>query len=324
MIDIGKILDAARSAKIMVLGDVMLDAYDFCYTANSRPSPERQGALVYTAHRAERMLGGAGNVAANLAALGVDTALIGLCGTDGNGVDVQQLCDKAGIRHRLVPDTTRLTTVKTRLYIDDQYHLRRDDEDTHEINAAVADAVRASFLERMDGVDAVILSDYDKGFFTADLGRFLVRHCRESGVPVIVDFKPVNHAYFHQADVVAPNLSEARMLVPHFAPADPSAGLVSLRKLLQAKSVMVTLGAEGLVVYDGVKVMRIPGRTVPAVDPCGCGDTVRACLTLGLVSGLSLAAAADFANYAASLVVQKLGTAALEAKELMIGAERYE
>lgn len=315
----GTVLGAAQRSSILVVGDVMLDVYDFCYTEKSRPSPERPDRRVYTAHRTEKILGGASNVAANLAALGVNTKLISLCGNDGNYFEVKRLCEAQRIEHLLVRDETRPTTVKSRLYIDDEYHLRRDIELTHKIDRETALSVRDAFSRQLDSASAVILSDYNKGIFTEDDSQDLIRLCRQRGIPVVVDFKPPNRGYFKGATVVAPNMLEAKTLVPGFSVEAPLAGLHALHDLLGAQNIIVTLGSEGMVVFDGTTMARVPGRRVRAVDPCGCGDTVRACLTMGLVAGCTLEESAWFANYAASLVVQKLGTATLSPQELLGG-----
>jgi rfaE bifunctional protein kinase chain/domain len=304
---------------VLVVGDVMIDAYDFCYTEHSRQSPEKEGTRVYTTHRADRILGGAGNVAANLTSLGAKTSLISICGSDGNYFEIKKLCDGVGVEHTLIRDETRPTTVKTRLYIDDKYHLRRDDEKTHKVDRETALIIRDAFSRQLEFVNAVILSDYNKGLFTEDDSQALINLCNERKIPVIVDFKPANRAYFRNATVVAPNLIETLALIPDFSVEEPLHGLKKLHDLLGAENVMVTLGSHGMVVYDGKTMSRVAGRKVKAVDPCGCGDTVRACLTLGLVAGLPLAETADFANYAASLVVQKLGTATLTPEELFSG-----
>jgi D-beta-D-heptose 7-phosphate kinase/D-beta-D-heptose 1-phosphate adenosyltransferase len=309
-------MDLRQKKKVLIVGDVMLDVYEFCYSSSSRPSPERPGTFVYTSHRVEKTLGGAGNVAANLTALGMDAGLISLCGNDGNYFELKQLADQARIDHVFVRDETRPTTIKTRLYIDDQYHLRRDDEKTHKINRETALTIRDAFGRHLDQVDAVILSDYNKGLFTEEDSQCLINLCRERDIPVVVDFKPANQRYFRNATVVAPNLVEARAIVPEFDVENPLPGLQVLHDQLGAENVLVTLGAHGMVLFDGHTVERIEGQKVEAIDPCGCGDTVRACLTLGLINGLSLRDAADFANYAASLVVQKLGTATLSPGEL--------
>jgi D-beta-D-heptose 7-phosphate kinase/D-beta-D-heptose 1-phosphate adenosyltransferase len=319
MVNLNDILNAARTARVLVVGDVLLDSYEFCYTEYSRPSPEKSSTRVYTMSRVEHMLGGAGNVAANLTSLGVRTGLIGLCGNDGNYFEVKSLCDEADIDHILIHDETRPTPVKTRLYIDDEYHLRRDNEKTHKISEAAVRVLQDTFCQKLDHVDAVILSDYNKGIFTEESSQQLIGLCRERRVPVVVDFKPPNSACFRGATVVAPNLAEAETLVPGFSADNPLPGLRTLHDLLGAENILVTMGAKGMAVYDGNGMSRIDVCPVKALDPCGCGDTVRACLTLGLVNRLSLKEAAEFANYAASLVVQKLGTATLSPEELLSG-----
>jgi D-beta-D-heptose 7-phosphate kinase/D-beta-D-heptose 1-phosphate adenosyltransferase len=319
MIDIQQILEKARGSRVLVAGDIMVDVYDFCYTASSRPSPELPDKRVYTAHRSEKMLGGAGNVAANLASLSVKTMLLSICGDDGNALEARRLCEAAGIEHVLLVDGSRPTTIKTRLYIDDQYLLRRDDEMAHKVTSAQAIEIEQAFSRVLDHVDAVILSDYNKGFFTAETAQAMIRLCRARSIPVIVDLKPPNASLFGGATVAAPNLKEAREICPEFDPLRKEVSLLALHRILDSEMVAVTIGSDGILVYEGGEASHVPGRTVEAVDPCGCGDTVRACLTLGLVGGCSLAEAADFANFAASLAVQKLGTATLSPEELLGG-----
>lgn len=317
MIMISDILKKAAGSRILVAGDIMIDVYDFCYTAHSRPSPELPDKKVYTAHRSEKMLGGAGNVAANLASLGVETSLLSICGDDGNALEARRLCEASGIRHMLLTDASRPTTIKTRLYIDDHYMLRRDDELAHKVSAEQSGQISRTFAQILDHVDAVILSDYNKGFFTSENAQTMIALCRGRSIPVVVDLKPANASIFSGATVVAPNLKEARQISAGFDPDRKDASLKAIHAILGAEQVVVTLGAEGMLIFDGAGVSHVPGRKVTAVDPCGCGDTVRACLTLGLVAGRSLSEAADFANYAASLAVQKLGTATLSPGELL-------
>lgn len=317
MIDYSKILASARNSKILVVGDIMIDVYDFCHTEHSRPSPERPDKKVYTAHRSGRMLGGAGNVAANLASLGVETSLISVCGDDGNAIEARRLCDASGINHHLIKDASRQTTIKTRLYIDDQYLLRRDDENTHKVSSDISTGLVHEFWEVLGSVDAVILSDYNKGLFTSENAQAFIAECNKRSIPVVVDLKPPNASIFPNATVVAPNLKEARDICAAFDPYQKETSLKMIHDVLKAANVVVTIGEEGMLVYDGNDAMHVPGCRVTAVDPCGCGDTVRACITLGLVSGLSLAEAAEFANHAASLVVQRLGTVTLSLEDLL-------
>ncbi|MCC7300347.1 MAG: bifunctional hydroxymethylpyrimidine kinase/phosphomethylpyrimidine kinase [Verrucomicrobia bacterium] len=313
---IQQILDRARNSRILVAGDIMIDVYDFCYTAHSRPSPELPDKKVYTAHRSAKMLGGAGNVAANLSSLGVETSLLAICGDDGNALEARRLCESAGIRSTLLTDASRPTTIKTRLYIDDHYLLRRDDELAHKVSGELSDAIIRSFVSALDHVDAVILSDYNKGFFVKEVAQAIIALCRNRSIPVVVDLKPANATIFSGATVVAPNLKEAREICPGFDSHQAESSLKIIHNILGAEKVVVTLSSEGMLIYEEGKPSHVLGRKVTAIDSCGCGDTVRACLTLGLVAGLSLAEAADFANYAASLAVQKLGTATLTPDEL--------
>lgn len=302
---------------ILVLGDIMLDIFDFCHTNESRPSPEKSGTLVYKARTSVKTLGGAGNVAANLAALDVATSFIGICGQDGNRTVLQDLADELGILHTFIADSRRPTTTKTRLYIDDDYILRRDDEETDEVDADIVARITDAFTRHVHGADAVILSDYDKGFFTAANTRTFIDVCRAQSIPVIVDFKPPNRSYFSGADIIAPNDVEAEVLQPGFNQGDNTeAATRKLYDLLDCDHLAITLGERGICGFDGTTFFYAPGNKVAAVDSVGCGDTVRVGMALGFALGLDLQEAASLANDAAAVVVQKLGVATLSRAEL--------
>ncbi len=304
--------------KVIVLGDVMMDVYDFCYTSQSRPSPEKPGKRVYTAHTSMKALGGAGNVAANLKALGVSTTLIGITGNDGHYFTLQKLADKAGIEHCLIRDRSRPTTMKTRLYIDDTYLLRRDDEATHPVSRETAATILNEFLNELDRAHAVIISDYNKGFFTREIAQKIISVSHERGIPVVVDFKPPNKDLFDGADIIAPNNHEAAVLLPGFH----KDGILEeqtkeLFELLGCKNLIVTLGAQGMCGYDGEQFFEAPAHEVDEVDAVGCGDTVRVVLALTYALGYSLRQSAQLANDAAAVVLQKKGTATVSRKELI-------
>jgi D-beta-D-heptose 7-phosphate kinase/D-beta-D-heptose 1-phosphate adenosyltransferase len=303
--------------RILVLGDIMLDIFDFCHSNESRPSPEKFGTLVYKARTSVKTLGGAGNVAANLAALNVATSFISICGEDGNRAVLQNLADELGILHTFIADPCRPTTTKTRLYIDDDYILRRDDEETGEVDADIAERITNAFTGQVDGVDAVILSDYNKGFFTAANTRTFIDVCRAQSIPVIVDFKPPNRSYFSGADIIAPNDVEAEVLQPGFCQSDDlEAETRKLYDLLACDHLVVTLGARGICGFDGTSFFHVPVNKVEVVDSVGCGDTVRVGMALGFALGLDLREAALLANAAAAVVIQKLGVATLTRAEL--------
>lgn len=314
------LLPTLDNRKVLVVGDVMLDIYDFCRSAESKPiDSEKPGKRAYAAHESVRRLGGAGNVATNLVALGARTSLIGLAGDDGPGHTVRRLCEDAGVEPCLLGDPRRPTTTKTRIYIDEEYLLRKDYEDPSPIDEVTAIALAKEVARQLEaGVDAVILSDYHKGVFTKESAGLVLEECQSKGVPVVVDFKPANRELFRGAGLLVPNESEADALLPGFkGTSDLPAALDDLREALSASAVVVTLGARGLCgVSPETGYFHHAGHKVVAVDAVGCGDTVRAVLALGLAAGLNLSQAASLANHAAAVIVQKPATATLTPVEL--------
>lgn len=318
-------VNAFPSLHVLVVGDVMLDIYEFCSTEQSKPiDSEKPGKRAYRALECIHALGGAGNVAANLACLGVATSLVGVTGNDEQYFKLRELADKHGIKHFLVRDPSRPTTVKMRLYLDNEYLLRRDREATQEIDKETAVTVLNETLRELREVDAVILSDYDKGLFTREMAGEIIKEGRMHRKPVIVDFKPPNLSYYAGADIIAPNSFEAATLVPSFSPLAPGASIRSLHRLLSCKITVVTLGEHGICGFDGKHFVHIPAHKVEPVDPVGCGDTVRAALALGYTLKLSLSDTLTLANDAAAAVVQKRATALMTRKELIdfISAKR--
>lgn len=313
-------LPRLRDRRVLVLGDVMLDIYDFCRFAESKPiDSEKPGKRAYAAHESTRTLGGAANVATNLAALGARATLVGLTGDDGHAHTVRGLCAASGLAHDLLADPSRPTTTKTRIYIDGEYLLRKDHEDPRAAEPAVAARLIRIMEDHLAaGTDAVVLSDYAKGVFTPESAHGVLDLCARAGVPVVVDFKPANRALFHGAGLLVPNETEATALLPSFRDSsDLSAATAALRDSLSAAAVVVTLGARGLCgLSEATGFFHHPGHRVTAVDAVGCGDTVRAMLALGLAGGLNLRQAAALANHAAAIIVQKPATATLSPDEL--------
>jgi len=311
-------LDRLSQPHILVLGDVMLDVYDFCRTADSKGiDSEKPGKRAYTAHDSVMTFGGAGNVATNLAALGVSTHLVGLAGNDGYWQLLREMGDNLGVSHCLIRDSGRVTTVKTRIYIDNEYLLRRDHESTKPIDREVGLTLVAEVAAKLKQTDVVILSDYAKGLFTPEVTSSVIKACKEHKVPVIVDFKPVHQPLFKDADLLVPNEVEAEELLPGFREiAKIEDAVRQLHQHLGCRMTAVTLGARGIAGYDGNHFFHVPGHPVQAVDAVGCGDTVRATLAIGMALDLSLEESAALANYAAAISVQKPATATLTSGEL--------
>lgn len=307
------------SLRILVAGDVMLDIFDFCKSDESRPiDSEKPGKRAYTAHESVVTFGGAGNVATNLATLGAQTSLVGLAGNDGYWHTLREMADKLSINHCLIRDSSRPTTTKTRLYIDDEYILRKDHEAAHKIDHETALTLISELRNRLSEIDAVVLSDYNKGLFTEELTRQIIEKCTTLGIPIVVDFKPENRELFKGANLLTPNETEADSLLNGFkGTPNLEASTRQLRHDLQTPNLAVTLGANGICGVDSNnEFFHIAGHEVTTVDAVGCGDTVRASLSIGLATGLDLMHSAALANAAAAVIVQKSATATLTSAEL--------
>ena len=304
--------------KALVIGDVMIDVYEYLLTSESKPlHSEKPDKRAYKSQKSVRTLGGAGNAAANLASLGVKTTLIGITGNDEYYFVLRDMCDKSGISHVLIRDSKRPTTIKNRLYLDDQYLLRRDDESTDKIDNETASTLLNEILTVIPNVDVVILSDYNKGVFTQRLAQDIINECKLHSIPVIVDFKPANVSFFKGADLIAPNLNEAKELQTDFSIESLETGLNNLYKQLQCKAVAVTLDEKGIAGFNGKDYFHVHGHKVQAMDAVGCGDTVRVGFALGVSSGLSIEKSAELANYMAAVIVQKPNTSSITTEELI-------
>jgi rfaE bifunctional protein kinase chain/domain len=311
-------IDLFPSRRVTVIGDVMLDLFQFCYTNQSRPiDSEKTGKRAYLLRDKVMTLGGAGNVATNLAALDVNTSILGVTGNDGSYVTLKRLAEECNISYTFLLDESRSTTVKSRLYLDDDYLIRIDEESTEPISVELARQLLDQARKEIGESDVVILSDYDKGLFRSGISHEIVELCRAAGVPVVVDAKPGNIGMFAGADIVAPNAQEAATLVSTFrTPGKREESLQSLFELVRAKNVVVTLGEEGVCGFDGRNYFHVEGHRVEEIDAVGCGDTVRAVIALGYISGLDIESAAIIANDAAALIVQKPAVSSISRKEL--------
>jgi rfaE bifunctional protein kinase chain/domain len=310
-------LSKIPNLRALVVGDVMLDTYEFCYTSKSKPiNSEKPGKRAYEAIDPIEVLGGAGNVAVNLASWGVHTYLVGLTGNDEKYFKLRELATRSGIDPFLIRDRSRPTTSKARIYLDDEYLLRRDSESSHKVDAETSAKLVNEVLRIIPNTDFVILSDYNKGVFTEADGQIIIKECKLNSVPVIVDFKPDNRTAFVGADVIAPNETEAAIIKPGFSIESLEPGCRSLHELLRCRNTVVTLGEAGLCGYGEDGFIYIPANRVTEVDGVGCGDTVRAGLAVGIALGLSLRESMELANDAAAVIIQKPATASCSLDEI--------
>ena len=299
-----------RPARILVVGDVMLDRYWFGDV--SRISPEAPVPVVRVERNEERP-GGAANVARNIAALGAQAALLSVVGADEAGQALAKLLADSAIDASLHEDAQISTTVKLRVIGRQQQLLRIDFENwpTHE----VLQAKLAEFRQRVAACDVVILSDYGKGGLTHIAE--MIRCAREHGKPVLVDPKGDDYARYAGASIITPNRAELREVVGRWTSEEDLAMRVGrLRAELGLEALLLTRSEEGMTMFADDAAIHEPAVAREVYDVSGAGDTVIATLAVMLASGQSLADAMRWANRAAGVVVGKLGTATCSVEEL--------
>jgi D-beta-D-heptose 7-phosphate kinase/D-beta-D-heptose 1-phosphate adenosyltransferase len=316
---------AWRGKRVLVVGDVILDRY--LWGRAARVSPEAP-VLIVDVEREELRLGGAANVAHNVASLGALPVLFGVQGADMAAASLGGLLRERGVDPEigLVGDAGRRTTQKTRIIAQHQQVLRADEENREPL----PDSVRAALWERLeaslDGADAVILSDYGKGVISAALLDRLLSELSRRGVPTAVDPKEEQFQRYKGVTVITPNVSEASEAWGKRirSEADLAEAGFALRERLSAESVLITRGEEGMSLFDAEGHTHIPTKAREVYDVTGAGDTVVATIGAALAARAPLAEACVLANHAAGLVVAHLGTAAATADELVASLDDVE
>jgi D-beta-D-heptose 7-phosphate kinase/D-beta-D-heptose 1-phosphate adenosyltransferase len=302
-----------RGKRVLVVGDVMVD--EWVWGNVTRISPEAPVPVV-AVNDHSFTLGGAGNVANNLRAIGAAVSFAGTVGDDAEGRRICALLDEKAVeRGAVVVLGDRPTTRKTRIVAHNQQVVRADWESSEPLLAADRDRLCALVARLAPEHDAVILSDYAKGLFS----RELVEAARAAPV-VTADPKPKNIALFTGVTCVAPNAAEAATATGISVKDDASLERAgnALLTLLGCRYVVVTRGERGMALFgsDGER-RRIPSVARTVFDVSGAGDTVIAVLTLALAAGAPIELAMELANYAAGAVVEKLGTATATPQEIL-------
>ena len=310
-----KLRAQVRRARVLVVGDVMLDRYWFGDV--DRISPEAPVPVVKI-DRVEERPGGAGNVARNVAALGAKASLLSVVGRDEAGRRLRQLLKSAHIAASLHNDATVATTVKLRVIGRRQQLLRADFETLpgHEVLASKLQ----DFQRLLKGCDVVILSDYGKGGL-AHIAR-MIALARRHGKPVLVDPKGEDYSRYRGATLVTPNRAELRAVVGGWSSeAALTAKAQNLRQRLGFNALLVTRSEEGMTLYRRGQRLHVPAQAREVYDVSGAGDTVIAVIGAMLAAGQGLEEAVRIANRAAGVVVGKFGTAVAHPDELFSPAQ---
>ena len=301
---------AVRSARVLVVGDVMLDRYWFGDV--SRISPEAPGPIVKV-DRIEDRPGGAANVARNAAALGAKTALLSVVGRDEPGRSLQQLLRRENVATSLHADATISTTVKLRV-IGRQQQLLRADFETVPSHEVLASKLK-DYQRLLKTADVVILSDYGKGGL-AHIAK-MIALARKRSIPVLVDPKGEDYSRYRGATLVTPNRAELRAVTGNWTSETMlNSKAQALRQRLGLGGLLVTRSEEGMTLYRRGSKLHVPAQAREVYDVSGAGDTVIATLAVMLAAGESMEDAVRIANRAASIVVGKFGTAVVYPDEL--------
>ena len=320
-------IDASR---LLVVGDLILDEY--LRGAVTRISPEAPVPVVESA-TSEQALGGAANVALNLAALGGRSLVCGMVGRDRRGQELTALMRHRGLStDAVVAVPGRPTTHKLRVVAQVQHMLRIDHEVRHPLDAAGADESHSALHRSLrhlggggpEGLHGVIISDYQKGFLHAGNLTDIITLARRAKVPVIIDPKGQEYGRYRGAHVLTPNLHELHLAtgMAVTSPAQIDAAAAALLRLTEANALLVTCGKDGMVVYEAAgHKTHICAQAREVYDVTGAGDTVIATFALAYCAGTSVVDAARLANAAAGIVVGKLGTATVSRDELLDASE---
>ena len=300
------------SARVLVVGDVMLDRYWFGEV--QRISPEAPVPVVKHT-RIEERPGGAANTARNAAALGAPVTLLSVVGRDEAGQRLAALLRKDRITARLHHDPNVDTTVKLRVIGPRQHQLLRIDFET-EPGHEILRSKLADYRRLVAHCDAVILSDYGKGGL-AHIGR-MIELANRQGKPVLIDPKGSDFTRYRGATLITPNEAEFRAVAGEWkSERDLEERAQALRRKLKVEALLITRGAEGMTLFDRGRRLHVAAQAREVSDVSGAGDTVIATLGVMLAAGFAIDDAVRIANIAASIVVGKFGTAVATTQELL-------
>lgn len=302
--------ESISHSRVLVVGDVMLDRYWFGEV--ERISPEAPVPVVRVARREDR-LGGAANVARNVAALGGHVTLVGVLGEDEAGDSVRRLSAEAGIQADLITDRSLHTTLKMRV-LGRQQQLLRVDFEQHPAQEAL-DSIDAALARHLANHDIVVLSDYAKDVLARV--ESLIALARSAGIPVLVDPKGDDYSRYRGATLVTPNRSEMQQAVGRWnTESELTDRAQRLRADLDLEALLVTRSEQGMTLFTDTGREHIDAQAHEVFDVSGAGDTVLATLAVSRAIDLPWVDAMGWANRAGGIAVGKLGTSVVTAAEL--------
>ncbi|MCB0836057.1 MAG: D-glycero-beta-D-manno-heptose-7-phosphate kinase [Bacteroidetes bacterium] len=325
MFDIQSFLTTCQSLQVLVVGDLMLDRY--LWGKVERISPEAPVPVV-DIFREENRLGGAGNVALNLHALGISPVLCGWIGQDMDGEKFLSIAHKYGFKTNLIEETTtRRTTVKTRVIGNHQQVLRIDREDKTYLQSSDTANILEKLKPFIPECHGIIFQDYNKGFLSRGLIEGVIQLANTHQIPVMVDPKFHHFFNFKGVKLFKPNLKELSEAMGERLDREDTLGIaeavLSLKDRMPHQNTLVTLSENGMLLIDeNSQVHHIPTFVRDLVDVSGAGDTVIAVASAGIAAGLEVLEAANVANLAAGLVCEEVGVVPINQSKLVAAWER--
>jgi D-beta-D-heptose 7-phosphate kinase / D-beta-D-heptose 1-phosphate adenosyltransferase len=322
--DVESIFTRARNVRTLIVGDLMLDEY--LWGKADRISPEAPVQVV-DVNREDLRLGGAGNVANNVAAFGCRVFICSVIGGDENAAHLRRVFSERGVDvSGVLEDPSRMTSKKTRVLASNQQIVRIDRETRGDITVDMEESILAFVRDPSHAWDIILVSDYGKGVLTSRVLSGVIAFARESGIPVIVDPKGSDFSKYRGATIITPNRKEAETAsrIPILDDESLDRAASFLLKEGEYDALLVTRSAEGMSLFPrGREAVHIPTVAREVYDVTGAGDTVVAALGLGLACGAGFVEASRLANVAAGIAVGKVGTSIVFPEEI-IGSIRHE
>jgi D-beta-D-heptose 7-phosphate kinase/D-beta-D-heptose 1-phosphate adenosyltransferase len=319
------LIEAFKKQSILIIGDTMVDK--FIWGTVKRISPEAPVPVVEVTRESE-VLGGAGNVAANIAALGAKAYIISAIGEDETAASLKRLLQERGISSDyLVKDPNKPTIIKTRIIAASQQVVRVDKEIKGAFHPSIEEKIIRNIEEIIPKSTGVIISDYGKGIVGDKVLKKAIELSKKAQIPITVDPKLDNFKKYRGVDSITPNTKEAieGMKASNIETQEDIARLgTDILNLLESKSVLITRSEKGMMLIEpNGKITNIPTRAKEVYDVTGAGDTVISTMTLALAAKADFISAAEIANFAAGIVVAKIGTATASPQELIKTIEEF-
>lgn len=316
--DLIPLVEALASARVLCVGDVMLD--HFVYGRVERVSPEAPIPVLRVEHEVKK-LGGAGNVLGNLHALGAQACFISVTGNDSAGREVGKLvAGLGGVEAHVLGDRTRTTTIKTRYIAETQQMLRADRELAAPLERGLRDELTRMVAQVLPHYQVTVISDYAKGVLADGVAAELIAASLAAGHRVVVDPKGIDYAAYRGASIIKPNRRELGEATKRAVGSEAEV-VAAARALIDAHgfgAVLVSLSQDGMLLVEASgATAKFAAEAREVYDVSGAGDTVIAVLAAALAAGAPMADAARLANTAAGIVVGKVGTAVVHATELI-------